>query len=352
MKLGLEIEKLPEFDNHELVSFFYDKISGLRGFIVIHNTNLGPSAGGTRYWPYSSDEEALRDALRLSRAMTYKCALAEVPYGGAKAVIIGNPKKPKAKKLLVEYAKRVNLLKGNYITGEDVGVTLEDVNILSQYSKFIAGSEHKGGDLGPWAALGVFAAIKGALKVVFGSNEIKDRTFAIKGLGKVGMNLANHIYKHGGKIIAANRSNSKNEIAKKKFKGIKIVSKEDIHKQKVDVYAPCAMGSEFNKDNIEELNCKIICGGANNQLASPELGEVIHKRRILYVPDYLANAGGLINVVSEMRREGYSQKWVVERCLNIEKTALKILSLSKKRNQSTSLVADRLAESIFKKKSS
>lgn len=348
----MDITKFPEFDNHELISFFFDQKTGLRGYIAIHNTNRGPATGGTRYWAYNSDEEALRDALRLSRAMTYKCALAGVPYGGGKATIIADPKKPKTKEFLVQYAKRVNLLNGRYITGEDVGITLEDINILAKHSKFIAGSEKKGGDLGPWAALGVFSALKGALRVAFGSSEIKGKTFAVKGLGKVGMNLCEHIYKNGGSLVVANRGEEKIALAKKKFKGVKVVSKEEIHKQKCDVYSPCAMGNEFNEKNVRELNCKIICGGANNQLSSPKIGELIHKRKILYVPDYLANAGGLINVVSEVRGEGYNQKWAINKCRYIEKTTIKILSLAKKQGKPTNIVADKFAEGIFTKPSS
>ena len=350
----MEIEKLPEFDNHELVSFFCDQKTGLRGYIAIHNTNLGPSAGGTRYFPYKNDEEALRDALRLSRAMTYKCALVGVPYGGAKATIIIDPQKPKTREFLIEYAKRVNLLNGNYITGEDVGVNQRDVDILSNNSKFIVGNSKSGGDLGPWAALGVFSAIKGALEVVFGSAEIKNRTFAVKGLGKVGLSLAVHINKYGGKIIGVDINPEALKTAKKTIPNIRFVSPSLIHKQKVDVYSPCAMGGEFNEKTIKELRCKIICGGANNQLANPKIGEELHRLKILYVPDYLANAGGLISVVGELRKGGYDLGWVEKKCLEIKKTAKKIIELSKKEKKPTSVVTDRLAESIFlgKKKTS
>ena len=345
-----EIEKLSEFDNHELVSYFHDAKTGLRGYIAIHNTNLGPSAGGTRYWAYKSKEDALKDALRLSKAMTYKCALAGVPYGGAKAVIIADPKKPKTKEFLKEYARQINLLNGNYITGEDVGIDQRDVDILSENSKFIVGHSKKGGDLGPWAALGVFSALKGALEAIYKTSDLKGRTVAIKGLGKVGFNLAKHIYKNGGALIGADIDPKAVQKAKKSFPGIKIVDKSIIHKQKCDVYAPCAMGGEFNRENIKELKCEIICGGANNQLAEAVVGKLIHERKILYVPDYLANAGGLINVVGELRKGGYNQNWVEKKCLAIQGTAKKIIKLSKKEKKPTSEVADRVAEKIFSKK--
>lgn len=345
-----EIEKLSEFDNHELVSYFHDEKTGLRGYIAIHNTNLGPAAGGTRYWAYKSKEEALRDALRLSRAMTYKCALAGVPYGGGKAVIIADPRKPKTKDFLVAYARQVNLLNGNYITGEDVGIDQRDVDILSENSKFIVGHSKKGGDLGPWAALGVFSSLRGALEAVYGNSDLKGRIVAVKGMGKVGFNLAKHIYENGGTLIGADIDPGAVRRAKKAFPKIKIVDKSVIHKQKCDVYAPCAMGGEFTRENIKDLRCQIICGGANNQLSEPIIGKFIHEGKILYVPDYLANAGGLINVVGELRKGGYNRKWVEKKCLAIQKTAKKIIALSKRTKNPTSTVADQVAESIFLKK--
>lgn len=346
----MEIEKLPEFDNHELVSFFYDKPTGLKGFIAIHNTNLGPAAGGTRYWPYPSDEEALRDVLNLSRAMTYKCALARVPYGGAKAVIIADPKKPKTRNFLAAYSRVVNLFKGNFITGEDVGIEERDIEVLTRHSKFIVGRKTKGGDLSPWAALGVFSAMQAALSLIFGENHMERKTFAIKGLGKVGGELARLIYESGGRVIGSDIDPEKVALAKKRFPRIKIVKPEEIHKQTCDVFAPCALGCEINSLTIKEFNCPIVCGAANNQLCEPEDGLLIHRRGILYVPDYLANAGGLINVVGELRRGGYDRKWVEAKCLGVRKTTLEILKISKKKNVPSSLVADQIAEKIFKGK--
>lgn len=347
---SLEIERLPEFDNHELVSYFYDKKTGLRGFVAIHNTNLGPAAGGTRYWPYPSEEDALRDVLNLSKAMTYKCALAGVPYGGGKAVIIANPQKPKTRNFLAAYTRVVNLLKGNFITGEDAGIDERDIDILTKHSKFIVGRKSKGGDLSPWAALGVFSAIQAALSFVFGENHIERKTFTIKGLGKVGGELIGLIYASGGRVIGADINSEKVALARKRFPGIKIVKPEAIHKQKCDVFVPCALGCEINSLTIKEFNCPIVCGAANNQLCEPEDGLLIHRRGILYVPDYLANAGGLINVVGELRKGGYNRKWVEAKCLGIRKTTFEILKLSKKKNLPTSVIADRHAEKIFEKR--
>jgi len=346
--LNKNIEKLPEFDGHELVSFFYDEKTGLRGFIVIHNTNLGPAAGGTRYRNYKSEEDALRDVLNVSRAMTYKCALAGLPYGGGKGAIIKDDKKPKNKLYLETYAKKINLLNGSFFTGEDVGISVEDVKILAQKSKFILGKPDSLGDPSPWAtALGVFYAIKAALKEVFGSEEIKGRTFAIKGLGKVGFDLCRLLYEEGGDITAAEINLDAVKLAQKKFPKIKIVRPENIHKEKVDVYSPCAMGNEFNAKTIKELRCQIVCGSANDQLVSMRDGETLYKKNILYIPDYLANAGGVINAVSELDKSGYSREKVLEKLKNIQNTAARVIELSKKKKKPTSLIADELAESII-----
>lgn len=346
----MNVSKFPEYDNHELISYFNDAKTGLRGFIAIHNTNLGPATGGTRYFPYKSEEEALRDVLKLSRSMTYKCALANVPYGGGKAVIIANPKIKKSEKFLKAYADRINLFNGKFTTGEDVGIDVKDIDFLSSKSKFIFGRSNVAGDLGPWAALGVFYSIKASLEFIFKSSDFEDRTFAIKGLGKVGYDLLNLIYESGGrKIFVADINTSTLKKAQSKFPEIKIVSPLSIHKQKVDVYAPCAMGGDFNQKNIKDLKCRIICGGANNQLETSEIGFSLHKLGITYIPDYLANAGGMINVLAEHNKSGYKISWVKNKCKEIENTTRKILLQAAKNNKPPILVADLIAESRFSK---
>lgn len=340
-------EHLPEFDNHKLVSFFYDKATKLRGFIAVHNTKQGVAVGGTRYWNYSSETEALADALKLSKAMTYKCALAGVPYGGGKGVIIADASQPNKQKLLVAYAKRINMLNGTFYTGEDVGIDQNDISVLEKDSKFIIGRPGVAGDPSPWAALGVFYALKAGLEFLFGSSGTQGRTFAIKGLGKVGEELCRLLYENGGNIIAADIDKKRLRETKTKFPKMRIVSTAAIHKQKVDVYCPCALGDEFTKATIPQLRCKMICGGANNQLGSLEAGELLHRRNILYIPDYLANAGGLINVVAEFEKNGYNKEQVEARIRNIEKTAKKILKLSEKSKKPTSQVADDLAMKMF-----
>lgn len=340
-------EHLPEFDNHKLVSFFYDKAAALRGFIAVHNTKQGVAVGGTRYWNYSSETEALVDALKLSQAMTYKCALAGVPYGGGKGVIIAHAAQSTKQKLLAAYAQRINLLQGTFYTGEDVGIDQKDVSILAKESKFIIGRPGIGGDPSPWAALGVLYAIKAGLEFLFGTSDIQGHTFAIKGIGKVGGELCRLLYENGGNIVAADIDKKRLRGMKTKFPKMRIVNTAKIHKQKVDVYCPCALGDEFTKATIPQLRCKMICGGANNQLSSLEAGELLHRKNILYIPDYLANAGGLINVVSELEKNGYNKEQVEARVKNIEKTTKKILELSQISKKSTNRVTDDLAMKMF-----
>src|SRR3989344_2198799 len=194
------VSSLPEFDNHELVAFFEDKKTGLKSFVAVHNTNLGPATGGTRYWNYRSEREALRDALRLSQAMTYKCALARVPHGGGKGVIMANSHHPRKRRFLTAYAKRINLFNGSFTTGEDVGINVDDIKLMLRHSPFVNGKPNIAGDLSPWAALGVFSAMQGALESMYGSADFEGRTVAIKGIGKLGAELCVLLHKQGARI--------------------------------------------------------------------------------------------------------------------------------------------------------
>jgi len=344
----MNLSQYREFNNHETVINFFDKRSGLRAFVGIHNTNLGPATGGTRYLVYKKEEDALRDALCLSRAMTYKCALAGVPYGGGKGVIMAPKKKSIA--LFRAYAERINFLRGAYTTGEDVGIEEKDLHVMQNISPYINGRPDIGGSLAPWTALGIEKAIESALYSLYGSYSFKGRKFAVKGLGKIGLVLVDKILEKGGEVFATDINQKVAKNAKKKYPNLKIVSPRNIRSLKVDVFSPCALGGEIDDRALKELKCSIVCGGANNQLSKPEMGEKMHKRGILYVPDYLANAGGLINIVAEMRPQGYSENWVNDRVLNIKNTSRKVIALSIKTNRPTSEVADKLAEAVFKKK--
>lgn len=343
----LAIEKLPEFDGHELISCFHDKATGLAGFIGIHNTRLGPATGGTRYWHYHTEQEAMRDVLKLSRAMTYKCALAGVPYGGGKGVIMKNPRRLKGPALLRAYARVINLFNGSFYTGEDVGMTEHDVEFLARHSQFINGLPGRAGDPAPWAALSVFHAMEAGLKEVSGSPSMAGKTFAIKGLGKVGSELARLIFEQGGEVIGADILTAATKKALRRFPKIKIVRPTEIHKLKVNVFSPCALGNDFNSRTIPQLKCDIVCGGANNQLASDRDGVRLHTRGILYIPDYVANAGGLINVTEEWNKKGYRSDAVRRKVKEVGKTVKRVIDLSRKERLPTSIIADRLAENIF-----
>lgn len=328
-----------------------DVATGLKGFIVIHNTNLGPAVGGTRFRHYKNESEALTDALRLSKAMTYKCAMASVPYGGGKAVIMA-PKRmtPKQKKaLLVAYTKRLALLDGHFFTGEDVGIDVQDIETLAAHSDSIIGRPNIGGMPAYWAAVSVAVSMEAALHERFGSKSFNGRTFAVKGLGNVGMELCRIIHEKGGTVFAADIDPKRAQLARKKFPGIHIVSSARIHTQHVDVFAPCALGNELNEKTIKELNCAIVCGAANNQLYSAADGVHLYKRNILYIPDYVANAGGLINVVAELHADGYSEKRVAARVQHVGRTVREILARSRKRRLPTSVIADEIAQQRFYK---
>ncbi|PIT92630.1 MAG: hypothetical protein COU08_01385 [Candidatus Harrisonbacteria bacterium CG10_big_fil_rev_8_21_14_0_10_42_17] len=346
------IEKLPEFDDHKLVSFFADRKTGLRAFVAIHNDNLGPATGGTRMWAYATEADALCDVLNLSRAMTYKCALAGVHYGGGKGVIIGNSETMKTPALLFAYAGLLySGFKDIFSTGTDVGLTDDDVKIMSAANPHIIGVLH--GDklsTSDMATLGVFSSILGVFEEAYRDHDLSGKTFAVKGLGKTGMELVRFLTEAGAHVVAAEINKKKVALARKQFPTLRVVSPAIIHKQKVDVYCPCALGGDITSKTVRELRCRFIVGSANNQLASTIVGATLHKKGILYVPDYVANAGGLINVVDELEKGGYRSDRVLTRVKNIKRTIRKIIARSQKEKQPTNLIADRMAEEIFSKK--
>lgn len=331
--------------NHKAVVSFYDKKTQLKGFIAIYNTNIGPAFGGTRFYEYKKEENALDDALRLSRGMAYKCALAGIKGGGGKGVIIKDKNTHKTKEFFKKYAEVINIFNGNFYTGEDIGMNSKDITLLRKQSKFILGTVASCPAY--WTAVGVFNSIKAVLKYYFSSSEISKYSFAIKGVGKVGSYLLDLLYKEGGRIFVADINPLVIKDISKRYKNVKIVSPDVIHKLKVDVYAPCAIGGEFNDKSIKEINCKIICGGANNQLVNDSLGGKIFKKGIIYIPDYLVNSGGLISVTEELNARGYSEKRVAQKVYKIAKRVLEVLQLSEKLKKPTNFIANELAESVI-----
>jgi glutamate dehydrogenase/leucine dehydrogenase len=337
-----------QYSNHEKVFYFEDKEVKLRGYIALHSTVRGPATGGTRLYQYKNNNDALGDVLRLSKAMTYKCAIADVPFGGGKAVIIGTINQ-KSKKFLKSYAQIIDSLKGKYTTGTDVGISDADTKYMSNVTPFILKGTSGHTSTSLMAARGVYEGIISAFQTLLPNKKIKDMTIAIKGTGKIGAELIRLLSKQKVQIIAG-EIDKKNIIKiKKLFPKVKVVNYKNIHKAKVDIYSPCAMGGEFTPKTIKELNCRIIAGGANNQFVNEKDIIKLSKRGIWYVPDYVINAGGLIQIVDEMNKGGYNTKRVRNRIKKIGSTTEYLIKESKKTSISTLEIARKIAyEKIYK----
>lgn len=344
----INLESLKEFDNHKFVSFIYEEKCNLKGFVAIHRGGLShPSFGATRFWNYHSEIDALKDALKLSRLMTYKAALAGLGYGGAKAVIF-SPKLSTSQKhlLLNTYVKRVNYLNGRFITGADVGISDADLKFMAKESSYMVGVSS---DPVKYTALGVFYSIQEALIEVFGNEDFGDRTFAVQGLGKTGMAILRLIYPLAKHVYVADKDIATVELARKEFPKAEVVQSAAIHKQEVDVFCPCALSSAVNLNNISKLKCKIIAGSANNQLQNDHIGELLYKLGICYAPDYVVNAGGLIAVVSEYENGNGVLAKVDERVGKIKDRLKSIFATSKRKHRATNIIANEMAEVIFRK---
>lgn len=340
------LRQLPEFDNHKKVWLFKNREAGLHGFIAIHSDKLGPAVGGTRYWAYKNENNAIRDVLRLSRAMSYKCALAGVKFGGGKAVIFADSNVKPTPKSLEAYASVINEINGQFFTGEDVGLVQSDIDYLRLYSRFIIGASRAAGDPSPWAALGVFYSIRAVADKVFGK-KIGNISVSIKGLGKVGSSLCQLLYDEGAEIIAADVNKATVREMKLRFPKIKFVEPKNAHIQKVDFFSPCALGIELNPDKVLKLNCKAVCGGANNQLENPETAGALFLRGIFYVPDYISNSGGLINVVDELNKDGYNLSRVTKHVKKIYDRVEELIKLSKKTQKSPNVIAENMSSALL-----
>ncbi|MBN2479382.1 MAG: amino acid dehydrogenase [Parachlamydiales bacterium] len=317
---------------------------GLLAIIALHNTKLGTALGGTRIHFYDSFDDALFDVLRLSEGMTYKAAISEVGFGGGKSVIIKNPKE-KTDDLLKAFGEAVNILDGKYICAEDMGCTTEDVMKIRTKTKYVVGLplDTSSGNPSRFTAWGIFRGIQATFTKLYGSGTIKGKTIAVQGLGSVGELLVEHLFWAGANLIIADIDNEKTKHIAIKF-GAKIVSPKEIHKQKCDILAPCAMGATINDETIEELNCKAICGCANNQLLDKRHGEILKEKNILYAPDFVVNAGGLINVAFELDKEGYNPRKSKIKIDNIFSEILSIYEISEKNDISTHEAAIKLAK--------
>jgi leucine dehydrogenase len=333
------------FDNHELVSFTEDPSSGLKAIIAVHNTLLGAAVGGCRMYPYVSDGAALEDVLRLSRGMTYKSALAGLPMGGGKAVIIGDHRTQKTSELLRAMGRFIDSHKGKYITAEDSGTCVADMKIMGQETKYVSGvsdAQNFGGDPSPFTALGIFHGIKAAVNHRNGSSDLQGARVAIQGAGAVGCYLAKQLIAEGAEVLVAD-VNAEN-LSKAQALGAKAIAVGDVLSSQVDVLAPCAMGAIINDETIRQLNTPIIAGGANNQLAEARHADLLLEMGILYAPDFVINAGGIIEIHHQNQQSSEGSHGQVER---IGATLSKIFSLSEEQNMSTAKVAEHMAEAIF-----
>jgi leucine dehydrogenase len=329
---------------HEQVVFCHNKDAGLKAIIAIHSTVLGPALGGLRMWPYQSEQEALNDVLRLSRGMSYKNAVAGLNIGGGKAVIIGDPNKDKSEALFRAFGKFVDSLGGRYITAEDVGIDVNDMEYVLKETEFVTGVHqvHGGsGDPSPFTAYGTVQGLLAALNVVYGNEEIGERSFAVQGLGHVGMEYLKLLRERGAKVYVTDINQALIERAVNEFGAI-AVGTDEIYDTDADVYSPCALGGTVNEKTLPRLKCKIICGAANNQLASDAIGDEVEKRGILYAPDYAVNAGGVMNVSQEI--DGYNRERALRMMRTIYYNLGRIFEISKRDGIPTYKAADRMAE--------
>jgi leucine dehydrogenase len=315
------------FDNHEQIVFCNDKDTGLKAIIGIHSTVLGPALGGTRMWQYNNEWDALNDALRLSRGMTFKSAITGLNLGGGKAVIIGDAKTQKTPELMLRFGKFVHSLSGKYITAEDVGMETSDMDLVRSVTPYVTGiSENKGGagNPSPITAYGVFMGMKAAAKFAYGSDVLEDKVIYVQGIGNVGEALVENLTNEGAKVYISDINQDRLEEVRDKY-SVSIYQGKNIYAEEMDIYAPCALGATVNDATISQLKARIVAGAANNQLEEEKKhGRMLRDKGIVYAPDFLINAGGIINVYAEL--ENYGKQEIIRKTENIYNTTLEILT--------------------------
>lgn len=342
----MEVFKELASQGHERVLICSNPDAGLRAIIAVHSTVLGPGLGGVRMWPFKSFDEALIDVLRLSRGMTYKAAAAGLNLGGGKAVILGDPKQDKSEALFRSFGRYVDSLGGLYISAEDVGTDMEDMELILAETRWVTGVSpaHGGsGDPASVTAFGVLQGMKAAAKWQFGDASLSQRTVAVQGLGSVGFRLARHLKQEKAVVIGADIDTESVEQARQKLQ-IDIVPTEEISAVECDIFAPCALGAVLNAQSIPRLKCAVVAGGANNQLDDAERdGKLLHQREILYAPDFVINAGGLINVYNELAG-GYNRERALRMTRSINLNLTRVFEISRSEGVPTYVAADRVAE--------
>lgn len=330
--------------DYEQVIFCHDAAAGLRAVIAIHDTTLGPALGGCRMWTYASEEEAVLDALRLARGMTYKAAAAGLNLGGGKTVVIGDPRKDKSEALFRALGRYIHSLGGRYITAEDVGTTVHDMDLIHLETPYVCGispSYGSSGNPSPMTALGVFRGIQASAKYLWGSDDLSGRRVAVQGLGSVGFELARLLRAAGAELIVADINPAQVQRAVDELKAV-AMGPSEILSADCDILAPCALGAVLNDETIPRLRAQIVAGSANNQLAEERHGDLLHERGILYAPDYVINAGGLINVADEL--EGYHPERARAKVEGIYDIMLRLYTLAAEQKLPTHRAADHMAE--------
>lgn len=345
--MSLEVTKEIERRGHEqLVIFNYPDV-GLKAYIGIHSTVLGPALGGCRMRHYDSDDAAIEDALRLSEGMTYKSSLAGMDLGGGKSCIVADPAmKEGRRELFLKFAQCLNDLAGRYITAEDMGSSVADIEIIREVSKYAAGGDPANGGAGdpsPWTARGVFSAIKAGVERRFGSADLKERTVTVQGVGHVGRYLVELLVNAGAKVVVCDTHRGNVEETVNSFK-VKAVSVDEIYDVECDIYSPCAIGQTVNPDTLQRLKCSIIAGAANNQLLNSSVYSIIQRRKMLYLPDFVINSGGVISVGAEYVPGGWSEEWVARKVGAIYDTTHRVMEESDRRGQFPEIVAIALAK--------
>lgn len=355
-----ELQDFKDYDAHDVVRRISDPATGLEAYVAVHNANLGPALGGCRMRVYDDAAHAIKDVLRLSRGMTYKNALARLPLGGGKSVILGDPYKDKTDALVKSMAKGIDSLSGHYITAEDSGMNENDMRTMSSETRYVVGISEEGNDLGgdpsPVTAYGVYKALKGSVKYKRGTDDLSGMTVSVQGLGAVGLHLSELLAKDGVQIIATDVREESIAKAKSLIPNIEIVEPDHIFSVNADVFAPCAMGAQLNDSTIPQLNVEIICGAANNQLAEARHEADLGAKGILYSPDYVVNAGGVIAVCYEYIERtkadnpfphDLTRENMLAHVERIGETLNEIFDISEKQGIKPGQAADKLAESIF-----
>lgn len=344
----------PDFDDHELVELVHDRKSGLTAIIALHSTHLGPAAGGTRFWHYDKPDAAMRDALRLSRGMSYKNAMAGLPMGGGKAVVLLGPERKRSARMLAAFGDAVDALGGRYVTAEDVGASEADMVAISKRTPHVcglpAGDGELGGDPGPFTAMGIYHGIKAAVAHKLGKDNLKGARIAIQGCGSVGGGVARLLAKDGARLVVSDIDPGKAKSLAREVGG-DAVAAEQVMGVACDVFSPNALGAVLDEEGIARLDCQIVAGGANNQLARPEHGALLHERGILYAPDYVINAGGIINVGLEYLCRQHGEPCdineVRKRIAQIPDRLVEVWRDSEESGRSPDVVADAMARKLI-----